>query len=87
MHFVLASAALSKLALSFDNMIQLDSVGFSWIQLWPECHVGGASCKVVLSACQRGISGMLRHQQVRRTVWVRLSYETREVDLDLDYCT
>ena len=30
---------------------------------------------------------MLRHQQVRRTVWVRLSYETREVDLDLDYGT
>ena len=56
MHFILASAALSKLALSFDNMIQLDSVGFSWIQLWPECHVGGASCKVVLSACQRGVS-------------------------------
>ena len=29
MHFVLASAALSKLALSFDNLIQLVSVGFS----------------------------------------------------------
>ena len=62
MHFVLASAALSKLALSFDNLIQLVSVGFS---------CGPSAMSEVLS----------------QTIWVRLSYETREVDLDLDYCT